>query len=610
MRKNYMKNLNIKTKILFGFGIVILFIIALTAAVIITSTISASNLLEVDILSGFQLEAVSFEESFTNARLSGQVILSVTEPNENEYESAVSSYENAQRILAGLSRMADGQRSLAAYRDDIRIITENVSDWKALIDDVHANTLNIGATRGQIAGLGGLLSGDATELYNAQNGYFLAELSGGAEQAELSGRHTRIMHAADILLRVQTMRRSVVRMIDFYDMAGVPAALSGIEALTEELDKFIADSTQQTDIEISNTAKAKLNDYIVLINEFIALVDARNAIVGQINHEGGLTSAAVANMMRKIDGTLNDEIKTAESTGLWGMIITIALSVIAFAVAAVLAFYIAGIINRPLTAATKSMYSAVGNLDKSIEQFRETSGSLAESSNQQAAAIEETSATMNETSSMIAQNAENTRQAAQLASQSKKSSESGREKMRSMVQAMNELKESSDVISKIIKTIDDIAFQTNLLAINATIEAARAGGDAGRSFAVVADEVRSLAQKSADSAAETTEIIEKNMALTNTGREISREVADALETITNQFTSLNQIISEINAASEEQASGVKQINVTMTHMEQSTQSNAAASQELAASSKMLKELSDELEQVYNAIDFVVDGKKE
>jgi methyl-accepting chemotaxis protein len=179
--------------------------------------------------------------------------------------------------------------------------------------------------------------------------------------------------------------------------------------------------------------------------------------------------------------------------------------------------------------------------------------------------------------------------------------------MRDMVTAMAQLRESSGIISKIIKTIDDLAFQTNLLAINATIEAARAGGDAGRSFSVVAEEVRNLASKSATAAADTAAIIDKNITLANSGNQISCDVSESLESIADQFSNLERLISEINAASEEQNVGVRQINEAVSQIEKSTQSNAATSEESAASAAMLRELINDLEGVYHDIHAVVNG---
>jgi len=160
--------------------------------------------------------------------------------------------------------------------------------------------------------------------------------------------------------------------------------------------------------------------------------------------------------------------------------------------------------------------------------------------------------------------------------------------MTELVNTINELKESSGRVGKIVKTIDEIAFQTNLLAINATVEAARAGGDSGRSFAVVAQEVRSLAQRSADASRETADIIEKNISLTNSSRAEVEQVLMLTKKDAQDMTELNKLISEINAASEEQASGIKQINIAVSQMEKVTQENAAVAEENAAASNSMK----------------------
>ena len=215
------------------------------------------------------------------------------------------------------------------------------------------------------------------------------------------------------------------------------------------------------------------------------------------------------------------------------------------------------------------------------------------------AAIEETSATMNETASMVARTAENTKIAAQFATDTTDAANKGVEEIKYMAKAMDELKDSSDKVSKIVKTIDNIASQTNILALNATVEAARAGGDAGRSFAIVAEEVRNLAQRSVEAAADTADIIERNATLTNTGQKISNEISVSFEEIIEKTNKLNKLISEIYAASEEQTSGVKQINIAINQMERVTQENAAVAEENAASSNCMRE---ELANLKDAID--------
>ena len=126
--------------------------------------------------------------------------------------------------------------------------------------------------------------------------------------------------------------------------------------------------------------------------------------------------------------------------------------------------------------------------------------------------------------------------------------------MEKMKKAIEKIKTSSDETSKIVKTIDEIAFQTNLLALNAAVEAARAG-DAGKGFAVVAEEVRSLAQRSAEAAKTTAQMIEESVQNSVSGVKITEEVAAILGEITTGSEKVSSLVSEIASATTEQAQG-------------------------------------------------------
>jgi methyl-accepting chemotaxis protein len=159
-------------------------------------------------------------------------------------------------------------------------------------------------------------------------------------------------------------------------------------------------------------------------------------------------------------------------------------------------------INQVLKRICETLAAGAEQTAGAAGQVSSASQSLAESASEQAASLEETSSSLEEMSSMTKRNAETAGKVKGLGSEARKASDLGVTDMTALVGAMDAIKTSSADIAKIIKTIDEIAFQTNILALNAAGEAARAG-EAGAGFAVVADEVRNLAQRCAQAAKET-----------------------------------------------------------------------------------------------------------
>ena len=259
-------------------------------------------------------------------------------------------------------------------------------------------------------------------------------------------------------------------------------------------------------------------------------------------------------------------------------------------------------ITEDLEESSKHVSSAASQLETASEK-------LAEGSAEQAASIQETSSTLEETSSMVQQNHENTKQAAALAKQSKAYAEKSHLEMEQMTSAMEELKRSSGEISKIIKVIDEIAFQTNILSLNAAVEAARAG-DAGKGFAVVAEEVRSLAQRSAQAAKDTTVIIEKNINLSQTGVEITNAVQSSIMSINDQSRKVSELLDEISVATDEQSQGVSQINKAVSQMEAVINANAVTAEESSSASKALHAQTLNLNDIILSLERFVDGNND
>jgi len=218
---------------------------------------------------------------------------------------------------------------------------------------------------------------------------------------------------------------------------------------------------------------------------------------------------------------------------------------------------------------------------------------LAEGASEQAASLEETSSSLEEMSSMTARNAGSAQEAKALADQMHQAADSSATQMKQMQQAMDAIKESSAGISQIIKTIDEIAFQTNILALNAAVEAARAG-EAGAGFAVVAEEVRNLAQRSAESAKETSSKIEGAIRNSERGVTISAKVAESLGTIVEKAGAMNSLVAEIATASQEQDRGIGQLTTAVQQMDKVTQSNASNAEETASAAEELNAHADSL----------------
>lgn len=178
-----------------------------------------------------------------------------------------------------------------------------------------------------------------------------------------------------------------------------------------------------------------------------------------------------------------------------------------------------------------------------------------------------------------------------------------------LIGGMNELSKSSNEIQKVISTITDISFKTNILALNASVESVRAG-EAGKSFAVVAGEVRNLSMQSSQATTDTSSIINSNIQLTRQNVENSKMVSQTLDRICEHAKKSSQLLDEISHASEEQSKGVQQINISLSQMEKVTQSNAAISQESASAATELKNQADNLLLIYKVIDELVYGSRQ
>ena len=254
----------------------------------------------------------------------------------------------------------------------------------------------------------------------------------------------------------------------------------------------------------------------------------------------------------------------------------------------VLALVVGGVVlrivrqaNGTLRALAERMAESADQVANAASQVSGASQALAEGANEQAASLEETSASTEEVASITRKNADHALQVAGLMQETEHSATGVNQTLERMVEKMKEIDSSSNKIARIIKVIDEIAFQTNILALNAAVEAARAG-EAGLGFAVVADEVRNLAQRCAQAARDTAELIEESIATSRDGNARLDQMAGAVRTMTGNSARVKGLVDEVNVGSQEQTRGMEKISRAVLQIEQVTQRTAAGAQQGAS----------------------------
>lgn len=251
-----------------------------------------------------------------------------------------------------------------------------------------------------------------------------------------------------------------------------------------------------------------------------------------------------------------------------------------------IALFTARALISQLGGSVRQLTQSSNEVNAASVQIAEASHNLAEGASEQAATLEETSSSLEEMSSLIRQNADNTKQADNLMRETKSAISNADQSMKKLTVSMGEISAASAETQKIVKTIDEIAFQTNLLALNAAVEAARAG-EAGAGFAVVADEVRNLAMRTAESAKNTSSLIDSTVNKVNTGENLLQETSEAFTHAAQATDKVSNLITEIATASSDQSQGIEQINKAVNQIDKVTQANAAAAEEAASAAEEL-----------------------
>ena len=251
------------------------------------------------------------------------------------------------------------------------------------------------------------------------------------------------------------------------------------------------------------------------------------------------------------------------------------------------------LLGKELRSSAKNNFQNGETLENSASTMTNSMNNLAEKANEQAASLEETAAALEEITSITRNNTQNATKMATLGQVVKKSVLSGEELASKTASSMDEINEKVKAINSAITVIDQIAFQTNILSLNAAVEAATAG-EAGKGFAVVAQEVRNLANRSAEAAKEIKNLVEEANIKTNDGKLISSDMIEGYKELNKNISETIHIIEDVSGASKEQMLGIEQINQAVNMLDRVTQENAFESNQIKEISQSVSKLAYEL----------------
>ena len=245
-------------------------------------------------------------------------------------------------------------------------------------------------------------------------------------------------------------------------------------------------------------------------------------------------------------------------------------------------------------------------IDRETQHTADSAHLNAEMATEMAASLEETSASLEKITAMVRNNDANSHEANISMKNNREISQQAHTDIIEMLKSMENIKSDSGKIAKIIDEIESIAFQTNLLALNAAVEAARAG-DAGAGFAVVADEVRNLAQKTAASAHNTSDLIAMAINNVEDGFKRAESLNKGAQEVLESSNSVSLLVEEIATASHQQTEGISQISKAFTEMDSGTQQLAANSETLSISSQSVTDQVEALNNAFLSLTLLIQG---
>ncbi|MDR1533924.1 MAG: methyl-accepting chemotaxis protein [Planctomycetota bacterium] len=600
--------MSLKKKLLSGFFTIVFLIAALSAVVVwLTADIGSLMRVQAEAYAPEAMESVKLSENLLSAGYNLQIYR--YSRDENLHNRGMAFLDGVEVNIRNLQAILDTQGdALPQLKGKWTQVVDTAREYRVISLKIHDCLTRMDLhTKLEEAGekVASLLAG----YYGGYRALAAAETD-RTDRAALSRRFDRYVAGLAQTRQVADANLRIARGLGAIDAAvrtdNFTAAIKGMDGMLAIMRNTLATTSLPDWQAKAKVVIAAMEEWNVLVNEVHQLDSEVEALAA----ERDSNYQALVRTLRELttDGLGNivkSSVQSSDSTQR-ALRAAMGLGTIGIVIGLVLGLAIARSITINTGMVIDSLGSIAVNLEASSHAVRETFRRIALDTGQQAASLDETSSEIERMAAGVSQNAGNVRKTAEITAAAVKRVHSEDQAMLNMISAMTDINKQSDKIGHIIKTIEEIAFQTNLLALNAAVEAARAG-EAGKGFAVVAGEVGNLAQRSAQAARDTTELIQTTIERVDRGMGLVEDLGSGFREIKSDIGTVSELIEQINAATREQSAGVDKINGAIAQIDKITQGNAAASANASEESETLSRQADALGEAMRELNRVVHG---